>query len=149
MTEHPTYDELLRLHAQHDGLTPTIVLDAARTERSPLHSLFEWNDDRAGEQYRLIQARHLIGRFRIKVVNPNESEQSLRVRAFHLLPDEGKWRSAADVMSSPDRIQSVLAVAVSELRSFRRKYEALLTASQMRSALLEVFDALDPEDATP
>lgn len=36
------------------------VVDAARPVTSPIHALFEWDDGKAAENYRLSQARRLI-----------------------------------------------------------------------------------------
>jgi hypothetical protein len=39
--------------AEHgDELTEQIVVDAARSPDSPLHSLFEWDDAKAARKYR-------------------------------------------------------------------------------------------------
>jgi hypothetical protein len=46
----------------HRGPTPEGVVEAARAETSPLHGFFEWDDNIAGEKYRLGQARDLIVR---------------------------------------------------------------------------------------
>ena len=41
-----------------DGkLTAQAVVDAAREEGSPLHGFFEWDDNKAANEYRLLQAR--------------------------------------------------------------------------------------------
>jgi len=56
--------ELARIAREHghdlDGLTPQEVVDAAREKDSPLHSLFEWDDSKAAEEYRKGQARKLL-----------------------------------------------------------------------------------------
>ena len=52
-------DELLRL-AGDDGLKPSFVVQEARNKKSPLHAEFEWDDAKAGHEYRLAQARRLI-----------------------------------------------------------------------------------------
>jgi len=51
---------LRELYEQRDDLTPAEVLEDARPKGSPLHPLFEWNDKKASEAYRLDQARELI-----------------------------------------------------------------------------------------
>lgn len=52
--------ELARI-CQRDGcVTAAAVVDAARDESSLLHAAFEWDDDVAGEKYRLEQARNMI-----------------------------------------------------------------------------------------
>ncbi len=52
------------------------LLKEASKERSPLHSQFEWNDTRAAQQYRLVQARVMIASLRVEVVSlDNKVEQ--------------------------------------------------------------------------
>ena len=47
-------DELTRIAAVNDDtLTPELVVEDARPEESPLHAHFEWDDQIAGEQFRL------------------------------------------------------------------------------------------------
>ena len=41
-------------------ITPTTVVSDAKNTSSPLHNYFEWNDQKASEEYRLQQARTLI-----------------------------------------------------------------------------------------
>ena len=41
-------------------LSPYDVVAAAQAEESPLHNAFEWDDVRAGERYRLMQARVML-----------------------------------------------------------------------------------------
>jgi hypothetical protein len=46
----------------HSGeITPREVLDDARSNKSPLHKYFDWNDESAAEKYRIIRARKLLG----------------------------------------------------------------------------------------
>jgi len=135
-----TIDELLRLNDRYDGLTPEIVLRAARRKTSPLHRHFDWDDTVAAEHWRLDQARHLIGRFRVQVVGDREPR---KVRAFIHVPDEGRWRDVESVRSSPVRMQSVLDAAQSELLSFRRKYDGLLSAADLHNVVSAVFDTAD------
>lgn len=45
---------------QRDGaLSPRAVVDEARSESSPLHPYFEWDDHRAAQSYRIGQAKTL------------------------------------------------------------------------------------------
>ena len=53
-------DELTRLHDKYGNLKPQVVVDEARDEGSPIHDRFEWDDTKAGEEFRLGQARKLI-----------------------------------------------------------------------------------------
>lgn len=54
-------DELARLEKKHsDSFTPELVEREARKQSSPLHDCFEWDDKKAGHQFRIGQARRLI-----------------------------------------------------------------------------------------
>ena len=53
--------ELERIAGQDDGsLTASSVLDASRPKDAPLHQVFEWDNKKAAENYRLQQANTVI-----------------------------------------------------------------------------------------
>ncbi len=53
-------DALAELREKHGVLQTETVLMDARRKRSKLHAAFEWDDEIAGHEFRLIQARQLI-----------------------------------------------------------------------------------------
>ena len=59
--------ELERIRSLTGGLKPKDVVKKARPKRSPIHKAFEWDDDVAGEKYRVHQARNLIRAVRVVV----------------------------------------------------------------------------------
>lgn len=77
-----------RLHAiaqAHKGnLTANDVVKDARNRTSPLHAFFEWDDKKAGEKYRRIQANELITSFYIEV---HVEEKKVHVVEFIRNPD--------------------------------------------------------------
>ena len=74
------------------------VLDEAKDESSPLHGHFEWDDSVAAEAHRRYQARVLIQRCKITIV---ESEPTT-IRAFVSLQSDreagGGYRMTTKVM---------------------------------------------------
>lgn len=76
------------------------VLEEARDESSPLHRHFEWDDTEAAAQYRKQQARVLIQKCKITLV---ESEPT-KVRAFLSLPTDrengGGYRLTSEIMTN-------------------------------------------------
>ncbi len=60
------------------------VLAEAKSGSSPLHRHFEWDDTEAAEQYRRQQARALIQRCRIQLVET----EPVQIRAFVSLPTD-------------------------------------------------------------
>jgi hypothetical protein len=76
--------ELERLQQEHGGrITPVDVVEAARPVGTPLHPVFEWDDARAGELYRVDQARHVIGAIRVVQPrnDPREEPRSINAAA--------------------------------------------------------------------
>lgn len=60
---------LEKIRARNNGvLTPDDVVKDARSETSPLHPYFTWDDSEAANQYRLDQARLLIRNVRVEVM---------------------------------------------------------------------------------
>lgn len=88
-------DRLASIHRKAGGLRDVDVLADARSETSPLHSHFEWDDTAAAEAHRLAQAAALIRRVHVKVI-PSPASEPIRVRAYIANRDLPE-RSADDV----------------------------------------------------
>lgn len=57
-----------RLGKPFDGVTPADVVEEARSDDSPLHPLFTWDDSEAAEKYRQYQAGTVIRALRVVYV---------------------------------------------------------------------------------
>jgi hypothetical protein len=121
-----------------DGvLLPEEVVRAARPEKSPLHSRFDWEDSEAAHNWRLHQARNLIRVTVTYVIDPRTKE-SRPMRVFvSLTPDrvEGGYRVTVDVLSDREQRKRLLQDALDELERFQAKYAAL-------EELAEIFTAI-------
>lgn len=118
-------EELQRLQKTHGQLTPQIVLTAARSEKSPLHMEFDWDDKVAGEQWRLDQAARLIKRVRVKFVDSTGEVQ--KVRAYVSMPnDDGPgrtYRPVEDVVADEFSLKLIQADMQRDWQAFKRRYE--------------------------
>lgn len=93
----------------HGGTaTPQKVVEAARPKDSPIHNLFEWNDGRAAELYRVEQARGYF-RFLVTVTTDAEGNEQ-RERAYvHVQHDgESTYMATAMAMSDEELAKGVL-----------------------------------------
>ena len=63
--------ELERIRQRDGVLRASVVVTEARPEESPIHEKFTWDDEKAADEYRLIEARSLI---RTVVVVENNRE---------------------------------------------------------------------------
>ena len=127
-------DELERIHAKNGCLEPAAVVEESRPEDAPLHSLFEWDDPKAAEKYREIQAGTII-RAIVAVDAGGHSGES--VRAFVHVQDT--YQPMSVVVKSRDLMEELQGTALRELQAFQRKYRSL----QKVSAFKPVFKAID------
>jgi len=130
--------ELHRIAAKHDGiLEPADVVDAARSESSPLHSKFEWDDSVAAEKYRLYQARQLLI---VTVDYIGTGKKATLQRVFVSLTTDrqqegGGYRAMTTILADKSCRAQLLEDAFEEMRLFREKYAQL-------KELTEVFEAM-------
>ena len=118
---------------ERDGrLTAKNLVDISRPEDAPLHNEFEWDDAKAGENWRQQQARCIINS--LIVVSP-ETQKPVR-KFFNIVSEDRKYESIEAVMQSVDKRDMLLRKAMSELSAFRKKYAHL-------SELAKVFDVID------
>lgn len=88
------------LSLDRDGeITPDDVVVAATPEDSPIHGLFLWDNEVAGQRYRLDQARDLIRRVKVNYIPGDKDIRQIRVSEYvhdPLLPqgEQGYTRTA-------------------------------------------------------
>ena len=128
--------ELNRLAADHEGLLrPEIVVAAARSEDSPMHGEFDWEDSVAAQNWRVHQASVLI---RVTVGFSAELRENVRL-FVSLTPDRqvagGGYRTLASVLSDAERRRQMVEDALAELRAFEKKYKNLLELAGVFGAI--------------
>ena len=129
--------ELTRLARKNGGvLMVDQVLEEAKSESSPLHSHFEWDDSAAAQSYRREQARTLIQRCKITLI---ESEP-VQIRAFVSLPADrengGGYRLTSTVMGDEVMKQELLRDIQLTIQRWTKKMHLL--DQDLAQALLDV-----------
>lgn len=115
-------------------LTAAELVDVSRDEAAPLHNAFEWRDEVAAEKYRKVQAGHIIRSITVELRGSSEP-----VRAFFPVVVKGEGRRFANtevILRDANSREQLLARALRELESFKRKYKVL-------AELADVFAAID------
>lgn len=129
--------ELKKIASANKGiLLPETVVEEAKRKTSPLHDQFEWNNSKAGEQWRIHTARQLIN-VCVELIGPEEEQ--IETKVFVSLRqdrEQGGYRMLDRVMSSKSLREYLLEDAMQELKYFREKYKTL-------NELAELFDAAD------
>ncbi len=94
---------LLELYDRDGKLTAESVLSEAYDAESPLHAEFEWDDAQAAYQYRLEQARLLVRKAEVTIM---ERE----VRRFVFLPSTDSYHPIEKAVREKDwRVEMVAA----------------------------------------
>ena len=127
MTNDQLRKQLLKIQKCNGGsLSPAAVVDAARAEDHPLHSRFEWDDTKAGEAYRIEQARCII---RAVVTVVESGSEKFKTRAFVSLSStkgtDEPYVTIHSVRASADLMEVLLADARRDAETFASKYATL------------------------
>lgn len=128
-------ETLESLAARFGYLEPSLVVREARSKESPLHAAFEWDDHRAGEQFRLQQARHLIREVRVITENGEETIEQ-RVFVNVITENHRGYMPVVAVMSDDVLREQVLNQAKNGLLAWRERYKDL-------QELAKIYDVID------
>lgn len=131
-------ERLREIQKAAGGITPRAVVDDARSDNSPLHKCFEWNDEKAADAHRLQQARQLIGAL---VVAKIEDAPMLReTRAFvNVTTDEQKYVPIEVAMTVPDLRAEVIGRAKAEIQRWRDRYASYAEFGKVTQAIDDLF----------
>lgn len=114
-------DELSELG---DEYSLSDVVEKAKDENSEMHSIFEWDDSVAGEEYRKIQAGKMVRN--LVIVRNDETEEKTNVRYIVSTGKrDGTYTPTRLVIRNQDAYEELLKRALAELRAFKEKYSTL------------------------
>lgn len=126
--------ELLKI-AKNGKLRPVDVVTASKPVAAPLHDKFEWNNAKAGHEYRLWQARQLITVNIEYLPSSDDSYQVFVSLSSDRKEQGGGYRPLTTVLADKDMRAQLLADACAEMERFQQKYAML-------KELAGVFDAM-------
>lgn len=100
------------------------VVDAARPEDSPIHHGFEWDDSRAAEGFRQVQAREMLRNIRVLV--GTEEVEPHRVFLNVIQEGEGQgYATTAKILSDEDLHEQVIQTAKAQLEGWAKRYKEI------------------------
>lgn len=136
-------EEFRRIEAENDGtLSPAIVVDEARPEEAVLHPAFEWDDEVAGEKWRVHQARNLICVVQVvkpETAEPEPAEAQVAYVSVGSKQEGACYVSSALILTNEDVRARVLHDALSQLKAWRRRFDHL----NELAGLFQQIDAID------
>jgi len=117
--------ELLQEIEREQGIvTPSEVVKRAVSPKSPIHSLFEWDDSEAARSYRLWQARQLITRVTVEV-DGSEINDYHNIRVEINGQQQQGYVSAERIVSDERLHEQVVETALQEIKYWQNKYSTI------------------------
>lgn len=121
--------------ADIDGrLTAEALIQAARPPGHPLHNYFEWDDSKAGHQWRLHQARQLIATARMKFTTTKLTlDVPMFLRDPEQMPRSQGHRLITSIAQDPASARASLAIELG-------RAQALIQRARATAAVLGLAD---------
>ena len=95
--------EISRIYNENGGITPEMVIKAAKDPNNVLHHLFEWDNSKAGNAHRVDQARQIITSVKINIVTESRTISAVSyVRDPRLSNDQQGYVSVAKLKTDKD-----------------------------------------------
>ncbi|MGH8626432.1 MAG: hypothetical protein ACREYC_14580 [Gammaproteobacteria bacterium] len=116
---------------QHGGVHASQLVEAARPKSSAAHNAFEWDNGKAGDKYRLVQARQWLRVVRVRYEEREERLVHVPMQGREEDGNEGIYRTTSVVVATPDEFERALAEATATLHAARRAVEELRTAVEL------------------
>jgi hypothetical protein len=131
--------EIEALNKRHGGYAPDgSLVEHARSPKSVLHNDFEWNDEIAGNKFRLITEKKIKRSLVVVTEKLSDGQpEPTEVRLFQRAKIEcgGKpqriWLNTFDMLKDPEGRQQLVDNARKELEAFTHKYKALSELSDV------------------
>jgi len=105
-------------------LRPEDVVKRAKSKKSCLYGLFEWNDAEAGHQHRLLQARYIIKSVKV-VFEPSRPPVTKYVNVRQVPISESYYQDIRIVVRDEDEFDLAMQAALSKLMSAQQAVEEL------------------------
>ena len=110
---------LEQIEEENGGITADAFLDASRPENSPTHSIFEWDDAVASENWRRHQSRCTINAIKVVYIDKSDEEQKVSAFIKTSRPKESTvYENVQSALSDETKKEIVLERIRKELESF-------------------------------
>lgn len=124
-------------------ITPKLLVVEAKQKSSPLHDCFEWDDSKAAEEYRIVQAREILRYIVVEIEPDDEYEEPCTIRVFvapSSIENEANesYVTIMDVCNDDNMEDAYLRQLKSELDAIRNKIKGF----QIFAEVVKAIDAV-------
>jgi hypothetical protein len=113
-------EALWDIYQRNEMLNPQLVVEESIPEDAPLHSQFEWDNDVAGEAYRLGQAANMIRSVKIRFGSDGRGHPKSVRQWLPVLRDEDDTQRS--YIPSEDLVLDDIQYEI-KLRDFKREWK--------------------------
>jgi len=131
--------ELMRIQSANGVITPDIVVAEAQDINNPLHSAFEWVENKAAHEYRKTQAQLLLRKIEVVITQPN-NQVPIKIRAFQsvVLNDQPQYITVNQAVKDPQAWSQVKDQALKEVQQWQNKYKHITEFEKIHQAIKQV-----------
>jgi hypothetical protein len=123
-------EELERISAKYGHLKSSTIVDESRPEDAALHPVFEWDDWKAAEKYRVHQASTLVRRVNIVSADPEVPSHKAYYQTVVVDEPAAVYVEAERIVASPAMFAEAVARLERTLNQARRSVDELQDLSQ-------------------
>jgi len=122
-----------------EGVTPENVVEHAKNEETTLNKMFEWDNEIAGEKYRIQQARDILRNISVEYIKKDNTKTQIRAYVKTTQKHNDEYRSIKSVVSDEEQYALLLNQAYKELNSTKNKYAELQEIQELLKDIPEIF----------
>lgn len=135
------------IEARNGAVRPVDIVEEAQKPGSPIRAALQWDNTKAADAYRLVQARQLLGGLQIVRVRIEKGPEVSSRAMYRVRPDRGPggYVSHNRIIGDRDLKKQVISSARRELESFLAKYAGVLALGAFTPRLQDAVDAMRDE----
>ena len=125
-----------------ENLTNKEVLDYAKKHKdSEVYKCFDWNNETAGEKWRLQQASKILCSISIVIDENKKPVEKTRVYVSTKSKDEEKrtFKKLVDVLEDDEEYQALLLKAKDELNNCQEKYRSIIKLQDLKDIIFDIY----------
>lgn len=104
-------------------IRPQDIVEMARNPETESHKCFEWDDKKAADKYRLVQARTIV--CNLVYVSDDTEEHHEPIRLLYKPDAESCYKSTKLILKNQSEYEALLNQCVTDLERLKAKYHTL------------------------
>lgn len=125
------------IEKENGEVTAKLLLDKSRPKKSPTHDLFEWDDKKAAEHYRMHTARCVINSLQIVCEEIRQEPIVAYINVAESKP--ASYVNVIKAMTEDEMRENYMKRAKAELEAFVKKYKDI---EELADILLDMYKKL-------